>query len=471
MLKKRYVIILSMTIYILGVSFGGAVAQSPGSMISVDWSPDGTKIAGVGYGGAIRIWDVTGKTLLSIGTLTSDVYVLAWSPDSARLATGGADRTIRIWNALNGQLIYTLPIQDEVITALSWSPDGMKIATAAFGVGNALSVWDGSNYQQLAVTQVGGVFELSWSPNSSRLAVAQDNDYVIIFTSDLSSRNPIQAGGAILSVDWSEDGSKVVIAKLDGQIAIWNTSTLGQISTFLGHSGGIDVVRYSPNGQFLASAGKNDGLIKLWDANTLQTISTFQRPQIVATSIAWSPDGTRLAFGSTEGTVRIEQVFQGGRGLRGAYYALNNLTGIRFFRLNSQINFNWAASSPEPNIRSQAAVIPVDNFSIRWTGFIEPLYSEAYTFFVNRNDGARLWVNGQQIINAWTNTTNAVETASTAITLTAGVRVPITLEYYEATGNAQVSLSWQSARQAKQVVPTSALYPPEDSGSIPEVSP
>jgi Tol biopolymer transport system component len=186
----------------------------------------------------------------------------------------------------------------------------------------------------------------------------------------------------------------------------------------------------------------------------------FTRPPNVNTSIAWSSDGTRLAFGSTDGTVRIEQVFQGGRGLRGTYYALNNLTGLRFFRLSNQINFNWAASSPEPNIRSQAAVIPVDNFSVRWTGFIEPLYTEAYTFFVNRNDGARLWVNGQQIINAWTNTTNAVETTSTAITLTAGVQVPITLEYYEATGNAQVSLSWQSARQTKQVVPTSALYAP-----------
>ncbi|MBA3867575.1 MAG: hypothetical protein H0X30_00320 [Anaerolineae bacterium] len=47
------------------------------------------------------------------------------------------------------------------------------------------------------------------------------------------------------------------------------------------------------------------------------------------------------------------------------------------------VNFNWAAGAP--------VGIGVDTFSARWVGKIEPQFSEAYTFYVIHDDGARLW--------------------------------------------------------------------------------
>jgi len=47
------------------------------------------------------------------------------------------------------------------------------------------------------------------------------------------------------------------------------------------------------------------------------------------------------------------------------------------------------------------AGMPVDDFSIRWTGQVQPLYSGVYTFYTTSDDGSRLYVNNQLVVNAW----------------------------------------------------------------------
>jgi hypothetical protein len=114
------------------------------------------------------------------------------------------------------------------------------------------------------------------------------------------------------------------------------------------------------------------------------------------------------------------------------------------------VNFNWGNGSP-------SFLVPPDLFSARWTGQVQPVFSETYTFCTVSDDGVRLWVNGQRIINNWTNHA-ATEDCGT-ITLTAGQRYDIRLEFYENFGQAQIRLTWQSASQPKQVVPRERLYP------------
>jgi len=139
-----------------------------------------------------------------------------------------------------------------------------------------------------------------------------------------------------------------------------------------------------------------------------------------------------------------------GTGLTGAYYNNMDFTGSSFVRNDATLNFNWVSGSPH----SQLAV---DTFSVRWTGQIQPRFSEAYTFFTTSDDGVRLWVNNQLIINNWTD--HATTQNQGQITLTAGQKYDIKLEYYENSGNALNNLEWQSANQARQVVPQTQLYP------------
>ncbi|MDX1911124.1 MAG: PQQ-dependent sugar dehydrogenase [Saprospiraceae bacterium] len=120
-------------------------------------------------------------------------------------------------------------------------------------------------------------------------------------------------------------------------------------------------------------------------------------------------------------------------------------------RLDTMINFNWGDGSPFPQI-------PNNGFTVRWTGFIEPLFNETYTFSVRSDDGSRLWIGDSLIINKWV--AQASTEHSGSIQLPANVQIPIRLEYLEIGGGADVALFWSSANTPKNLVPKGQLYPP-----------
>jgi hypothetical protein len=120
-------------------------------------------------------------------------------------------------------------------------------------------------------------------------------------------------------------------------------------------------------------------------------------------------------------------------------------------RVDSTINFNWGTGSPAP-------VINNDHFVVRWTGFVEPMFSQTYTFIANTDDGVRLWVNGQEIINDWVDK-GASDVLSTPIALVAGQQYGLVMEYYENTVAAAARLSWSTPDRGPEIIPQTQLYP------------
>jgi hypothetical protein len=87
-----------------------------------------------------------------------------------------------------------------------------------------------------------------------------------------------------------------------------------------------------------------------------------------------------------------------------------------------------------------------------------PFYSETYTFRTLSDDGDRVWVNGQQLIDDWKNQ-HGGKSNSGAIDRQAGVMYPITVEFFENSGGAKMQLHWASASQGEQIIPQSQLFP------------
>ena len=138
-------------------------------------------------------------------------------------------------------------------------------------------------------------------------------------------------------------------------------------------------------------------------------------------------------------------------GLRGEYFDNSDLTVRKVIRTDATVDFNWGAGSPDPSIDASS-------YSAFWSGTVTPLYSETYTFYTLSADGVQLWVNGQLVVNNWTDHT-LVEDSGT-IALSAGQAYDIELAYYEnGAGDGQISLSWSSNSQTKQVIPSSQLNP------------
>jgi hypothetical protein len=138
-------------------------------------------------------------------------------------------------------------------------------------------------------------------------------------------------------------------------------------------------------------------------------------------------------------------------GLTGVYYDNMDFTGITKTQVDATINKAWAKNAPITGIAAST-------YSVRWTGQIMPAFSETYTFYVTSSDGARLMVNGQVLVNNWTDHTSTVNSGT--VTLQANTKYDIRLEYYRnATNASTVKLEWQSASRARQVVPTGNLFP------------
>jgi hypothetical protein len=141
-----------------------------------------------------------------------------------------------------------------------------------------------------------------------------------------------------------------------------------------------------------------------------------------------------------------------GDGLRGTYFQGTALAGAPLLsRIDQTVNFNWGGGSPAPG------VVPNDQFSVRWEGLVEARSDELYTFHVTHDDGARLWVNDQLIIDKWTDHAAIEDSGSIALQL--GQRYTIRLEFFENGGDASATLAWSTPLGIeKQIIPQSQLF-------------
>jgi hypothetical protein len=130
-----------------------------------------------------------------------------------------------------------------------------------------------------------------------------------------------------------------------------------------------------------------------------------------------------------------------GNGISGQYWNNIDFTGTTSVRTDATINFNWGTGAPITGFGS-------DTFSIRWSGWIVPRFTETYTFYTTSDDGARLWVNNltTPLVDAWFDQ-SASQSFQGSIALTAGTPYQIRMDFYENTGNAQVRLEWSSPSQ------------------------
>ena len=137
----------------------------------------------------------------------------------------------------------------------------------------------------------------------------------------------------------------------------------------------------------------------------------------------------------------------GEAGLAAQYFDNMDLSGAPVFSgVDASIDFDWGTGSPDDNV-------PADAFSARWSGWIGPFEkTETKTFAISVDDGVRVWIDGQLVIDSWID--QALETYKAAVDVTAGESLPVRIEYFENGGDATCRFGEASADT------TSAWIPP-----------
>lgn len=171
------------------------------------------------------------------------------------------------------------------------------------------------------------------------------------------------------------------------------------------------------------SEGRFSANVALSGATNIR-LEYFENSGRAAVNLSWNPPGgSALPGGGTGGPITGFW--------RGEYFNNRHLSGSPLVTRNdAAINFNWGDGSP-------AAGIPNDNFSVRWTQI--PVFAAGtYRFDVFSDDGVRLWVNDQLVIDEWRDQPDGRFNATVVL----NGAVPIRLEYYDHGGRAAISLSW-----------------------------
>jgi len=134
-------------------------------------------------------------------------------------------------------------------------------------------------------------------------------------------------------------------------------------------------------------------------------------------------------------------------------------------RIDKKIDFNWVRNTPGKPVSE-------DNFNVTWTGFLQPPKSDIYTFEAVADDGVRLWIDDNLIIDQWQDEKAAVEgnvmgkkevpAQDGKINLKAGIKYPVKIKYYEKRQQAVMRLFWSASEIQKQIIPGNNLFSSKD---------
>jgi hypothetical protein len=139
-----------------------------------------------------------------------------------------------------------------------------------------------------------------------------------------------------------------------------------------------------------------------------------------------------------------------GTGLAADYFNNTTLAGSPALERTESVNFSWPASP--------GAGVNADNFSARWTGFIEASATGNFRFQTRSNAGVRLWINGNLVVDNWTAHATA-DNVTGDIAMTKNQRYSVTLEMYDTTSSAVAKFFWMRPGQTTfTIAPVTRLY-------------
>ncbi|MCX6233772.1 MAG: glycoside hydrolase family 3 C-terminal domain-containing protein [Bacteroidetes bacterium] len=186
-----------------------------------------------------------------------------------------------------------------------------------------------------------------------------------------------------------------------------------------------------PNGNSYVAGGGSSYTDPFHSVSVLSAIESIAGPGITVTF--------DKGFTDDDTVFQTSQFYigsgSGQSGLHAEYFNNQNLSGTAYYiSTDNKVNFNWGAGSPS------IAGFPADHFSIRWTGVIRPQSTGNYEFILRCDDGGRLYLDNQLIINQWHD--QSATTYRTTMVFVGGTEHSIKIEYYENGGDAEIRAGW-----------------------------
>ena len=321
----------------------GKLATGPSGMVSVARSSDDRTMATAGRDGTVKLWDITRE--LDRRTYPSkkkSLYAMAFSRDSravsavrddgevltletvdgrprpsrsfpvpgrlisaelsrdaATLVTLGDDRSCQVWDVATGRRIRLIE-KATFAASMRLSHDGKWLSAPGWDgtERRGFRVWNLATGQEFRAGDSNQSDLWDFAPARQRIAFVSSTGELHV--EDLTTRRSRIAGrradiGAINSLVFSEDGTRLATSGIYNIITIWDTDTLEPRHALSGFPGGATVMTFSPDQRTLAAARHGGAEIKIWDVLTSQEIIAIRSHRLMV-GLMFSPDGSFLAM-------------------------------------------------------------------------------------------------------------------------------------------------------------------------------
>ncbi len=203
----------------------------------------------------------------------------------------------------------------------------------------------------------------------------------------------------------------------------------------------------------LHGAQERSGTIRLKAGRHALTVDFFEYNGGQTLGVSYQGPGLSKQPVPASALSSVPSAGASGSGLAASYFNSQDLSGSAVLnRVEAAVDNDWGTGSPA------AGTVNTDHFSARWTGQVQAPVSGSYTFTTVSDDGVRLWVNGQPVINNWT-VHAPTANSSAAVALVAGQKYDVRLEFYENQLGAVCRLQWSYPGQATQAIPQRQLFP------------
>ncbi|NKE62888.1 hypothetical protein FXN61_41670 [Lentzea sp. PSKA42] len=324
-------------------SHGGDLrGTGPGWVRSVAWSPNSDVVASVATDETLRLWSTGDKREIRVVGLPDRPWSVRFDAKGDRVLVACADGGAYLWD-VDGQSgapvheVRAVVKTGEQSTVRLWdadiSSDGRWITIARDdgivgieGVGHrSTSTLSKRHWTNAAVRSV------RFHPHDPEIWASGDGRSRAVLDSPIGQTHFRGHSDRVRRVSWSPSGTRIASASADGTARVWSAATGAELLCLRGHDQGVCDVAWSHEGDQLATVA-DDGTQRVWKIGSEPSADWFDaRGEVLALarnpvsgeltiglnsiidrtynwqcSLAWTPDGQRLAIGSDDGVVTVQ---------------------------------------------------------------------------------------------------------------------------------------------------------------------
>jgi WD40 repeat protein/uncharacterized caspase-like protein len=197
-------------------------------------SPDGKYMAGGGFFGIMKIWNLESRQLEKRLTgHVGGIYNTSFSPDGKLVASSGMDGSVRVWDVQSGKSVQVLDKAHEIIASdVQFSPDGKYLATAGWDM--MIHLWSTETWQKVKTLEGHNnvIYTIDWHSSSKYLASGSGNN---------------------------------AVRPADNTVRVWDVESGETICIYRGHLSHVNKVKFDPTMDGRVLSCGDDGAVRIWD--------------------------------------------------------------------------------------------------------------------------------------------------------------------------------------------------------------